>query len=148
MCNHVDLLTQSTCLKAKISQSTHNENIKLLTLVPRICSLVVKEYGVSHDLARKARNLKKTKVYSQILKKKKLGHGLSSDEVKLIEYFYHDDEFSRQCPGNLLLFELTKGKLKKNTQTNNNNMNFKLVNLNVLYVEFKIWHKNFKSWSL
>ena len=63
---------------------------------------------MSHYLARKTRKLN---VYSQILKKKEAcGHGRSSDEVKLIEYFYHDIEFSRQCPGNLLLFELTKGK--------------------------------------
>ena len=58
--------------------------------------------------------LRKLKVYSQILKKQQLGHGLSLDEVKLIEYFYHDNEFPRQCPGNLLLFKLTKGKLKNN----------------------------------
>ena len=63
MCNHVDLLTQSTCLRAKISQSTHNEKIKLLTLVPQswTCDKVVKRFSVSHCFARKARSLKKTK---------------------------------------------------------------------------------------
>ena len=63
MCNHVGLLTQSTCLRAKISQSTNNEKIKLLTLVLQIGLVikVVKRFGVSHCLARKARSLKKTK---------------------------------------------------------------------------------------
>ena len=71
---------------------------------------------MSHYLARKTRNLKKTKcLLADLEKKEACGHGRSSDEVKLIEYFYHDDEFSRQCPGNLLLFELTKEKFKKTT---------------------------------
>ena len=48
---------------------------------------------MSHCLARKARSLKKQKVYSQILKKSYLyANGLSSDEVKLIEDFYQDNE--------------------------------------------------------
>ena len=92
------------------------KKIKLLTLVPQICTLVVKEYGMSHYLARKTRNLKKTKcLLADLEKKEACGHGLSSVEVKLIDCFYHNDEFSWQCHGNLLLFELTKGKLKTHT---------------------------------
>ena len=58
----------------------------------------VQEFGVTHYLAKKARSLKKAKGLLAD-PRSKLGHGLSHDQVKCIEDFYQDDEFSRRRPG-------------------------------------------------
>ena len=88
------------CIKCKMSHSTRNEKLRLLTLAPQSWSIdtVVQEFGVTDYLAKKARNLKKTKGIRPN-PERKLGHGLPEDHIKLIKDFYQDDEFSRQCPG-------------------------------------------------
>lgn len=127
-------------LKAKIPHSTRNEKLKLLTLAPQSWSIdtVVKEFGVTHYLAKKARNLKKTKGLLAD-PERKLGHGLPDDEVKLIEDFYQDDEFSRQCPGqkDYVLIRTEQGKI--HTQKR-----MLLVNLKELYIEFKKRYESIK----
>lgn len=127
-------------LKDKISCSSDKEKLRLLTLAPQSWSIntIVQEFGVTHYLAKKSRNLKKSEGILPDLQRK-LGHGLSEEHIRHVKEFYQDDEFSRQCPGkkDCVIVRNNHGKMHIQKR-------MLLVNLRELYLEFKKRHSDIK----
>ena len=119
-------------VKEKISISSSQEKIKLLTLVPP--SWTIKDsssyFGVPESMIKKARKLKSEK---GLLAEpnKKLGKKISEDMVKCILDFYQFDEYSRCCPRKKEFVSVTTDGVKCHKQKH-----LLLINLKELHLAF------------
>jgi hypothetical protein len=101
VCNKcADMDELITALKEKVTVSTSQEKLKLLTLTPSSWKIekTAKEFDVSVYMVKKSRSLKKTGGILADPPRKK-GKELSQEVKDRVVEFYEDDQYSRMCPG-------------------------------------------------
>ena len=124
-------------LKEKFKNTTKkSEQLQILTILPKSWSVrkIENKFGVSNYMARKTKELVKTKGILSTPNPKP-GKMLSNDTVKLIHSFYNDDEISRCMPG-IKDFITVKEQGKKVQKQKR----LLLCNLNEAYNLFKECH--------
>jgi hypothetical protein len=95
-------------LKKKLCVSSRLEfKLPILTLPPASWSIkkASVEFGVSERMIKKARKLKMEEGILAIAGKKR-GKKLSNEVKQKVLQFFEDDEFSRMCPGKMIVYLL------------------------------------------
>ena len=127
-------------LKNLCKRETKQKKIQILTLVPESWSRqkIAEEFGVTIHMVRTARKLKEEKGILALPDPKLPSNKLDAEVKTKIIDFYHDDEFTRICPGKKDFVSVRDHKtgLKEHVQKR-----LILCNLNELHAEFELQHK-------
>ena len=128
----LDKLVQQ--LKEKAATALQWENIKLLTIVPEMWSRkkVADYFGITDNVVRRFRQLKKENGILEDLDPKKGGRSLSDDIKRRVIAFYASEEYSRICPGKMGCVLVRDGRVKSHKRKQ-----LLLLNLHDIYVAFK-----------
>lgn len=90
-----------TKLKEKFKDSSKDDKIKIISLLPRSWSKqkIIQEFGASEYMVKLTRQLTKDQGILPHLSKRNGGNKISEVVKNSVKEFYEDDENSRLCPG-------------------------------------------------